>query len=479
MAGVEAVNFAKISSQAANPVKNVVSVSNNTNSFESFLQDSKPAASKQSTVKADTVTANAGNRPENETVYSVQDDTKTVSENVTGKEQSYDFEKLEETASALKEGIRDILKENLDISDEEIDNLLEMMGITITDLLNPQILQQFVLQLHGGQENMDFLMNEELLSDFSNLLQDMESLMTDDVQSLLMMMEQMEEPVTLDEFLAQAGNADSASAQENVTGFTMEADSQSETVATANNTANESVVPANDQMENMVEKITVHTDKEQNDAGTGEQNTFSEETASQDASQFLFSENEQQEAGTVQAFQDVFHMTPNDATQNFTANISGNQRMQQMVDIVNQVSNSIRSSLNADTTTMEVQLNPESLGKVFVSLVSKEGILTATFHVQTDEAKNALESQIYTLRENLEAKNLKVESVDVQISNFDFSQSDEAKQQKQSESAAKNKKQFKYDAELSEETEVSEEESATNLRRQIMRDTGGSIDFTA
>lgn len=46
--------------------------------------------------------------------------------------------------------------------------------------------------------------------------------------------------------------------------------------------------------------------------------------------------------------------------------------------------------------------------------------MTAVFSVQSEEARAALESQMYTLRENLELRELKVDAVEVNVSDFDF-----------------------------------------------------------
>ena len=151
-----------------------------------------------------------------------------------------------------------------------------------------------------------------------------------------------------------------------------------------------------------------------------------------------------------------------------------------MVDIVKQVSEQIHRSINADTTTMEMQLNPERLGKVYFSVVSKAGVMTATFQVQSEEAKQALESQMITLKENLEAKNLKVESVDVQISDFSFEHSKESEGQEQGDFTKQEKRRFRYDADIADDSEESEQMiSAEQMRRQVMVDNGGSIDYTA
>ena len=95
-------------------------------------------------------------------------------------------------------------------------------------------------------------------------------------------------------------------------------------------------------------------------------------------------------------------------------------RQVSMQEIVDQVVNHIRIRVLPQTTSMELQLNPESLGRVHLSVSSNQGVATATLTVQNEMAKEALESQLVVLRENLESQGLKVESVEVNVSNFGF-----------------------------------------------------------
>ena len=79
-------------------------------------------------------------------------------EEPSGKEDAFqDMETYTEAVAAVEGSVRQALKEELSITDDEINRLLEQMGIALTDLFNPEILQQFVLQVHGGEENLDFL----------------------------------------------------------------------------------------------------------------------------------------------------------------------------------------------------------------------------------------------------------------------------------------------------------------------------------
>ena len=105
--------------------------------------------------------------------------------------------------------------------------------------------------------------------------------------------------------------------------------------------------------------------------------------------------------------------------------------------------------------------------------------MTASITVQNAEAKAALESQMITLRENLEQKNLKVEAVEVSVSDFAFSQSGQTDtgDQKNFQQGNGKRSRFRFDSD-EEETE-NQEETAQSVRRSIMPDSGSSVDFTA
>lgn len=107
--------------------------------------------------------------------------------------------------------------------------------------------------------------------------------------------------------------------------------------------------------------------------------------------------------------------------------------------------------------------------------------MTASITVQNAEAKAALESQMITLRENLEQKNLKVEAVEVSVSDFAFSQSGQTDTGDQKNfrqgNGKRSRSRFRFDSD--EEETDNQEETAQSVRRSIMPDSGSSVDFTA
>ncbi|MBQ3545061.1 MAG: flagellar hook-length control protein FliK [Lachnospiraceae bacterium] len=90
--------------------------------------------------------------------------------------------------------------------------------------------------------------------------------------------------------------------------------------------------------------------------------------------------------------------------------------------VMNQILDGISANVNSEMTSLELQLNPESLGKVNVTVSAKEGILTAQIVAQTEIAKEAIESQISVLKETFENQGLKVEEVEVTLASKSFDQ---------------------------------------------------------
>ena len=154
--------------------------------------------------------------------------------------------------------------------------------------------------------------------------------------------------------------------------------------------------------------------------------------------------------------------------------------VQQMREIVDQVVEQIKVTISADTSEMSMQLNPENLGKVNLSVAVKEGHVTAQFVTETEIARQALETQIQQLRDTLGEQGLKVDKVEVSVSDFSFQQGNEANPEEQKEQQrnthAKMVQRNLNLADLTELTDLTEEEK---LAVDILRVNGNQIDYTA
>ena len=147
---------------------------------------------------------------------------------------------------------------------------------------------------------------------------------------------------------------------------------------------------------------------------------------------------------------------------------------QQTTDILDQVVSQIRLRVVADTTKLEMQLHPASLGKVNVAVSAAAGVTTAVLTVENQAAKEALESQMIILKENFQQQGLKVDAVEVTVSEFGLDQREQQNEQ-QSQRDSRHK-EFSYDETKENSNDTKETSRETTMQR---RDQNSTIDYTA
>ena len=89
-------------------------------------------------------------------------------------------------------------------------------------------------------------------------------------------------------------------------------------------------------------------------------------------------------------------------------------------DIYEQVMSNLKLTMKADMTQMEMELHPASLGNVRVQVAAKDGVITASFTTENESVKAALETQVLTLKNQLEEQGIKVEAVEVTVGSHAF-----------------------------------------------------------
>lgn len=353
---------------------------------------------------------------------------------------------LNDTGNANISGelVEDIVKDVLKLDDDQMDAILAAMGITVLQLLDPQILQQFVLTAEGAGDITDMLTSEMMLADYQMILQQFAQ-MPEGVSEILAQME----PVSEDDANLQGILQELTAVKPEQAPVV----SDGEVLQKAVNTQEPAILgqtPSSDSSKTM----------------SGESNASSTESFVQtsqpqtDASVEAVPFAQQFDLQGAREVQDA--LMPN-----------------QSVQIIEQIVRQIRVSVTDTTSTMEMQLNPERLGKVLLTISAKEGMMTANFTVQTEEARLALESQMYQLRDTLEQKEIKVEAVSISVSDFSFAQGggDDADSKNLEQGDGKSRR-FQFEDSEEEAQEASDKE-AERVRKSVMRDHGGSVDFTA
>ena len=122
---------------------------------------------------------------------------------------------------------------------------------------------------------------------------------------------------------------------------------------------------------------------------------------------------------------------------------------------------------------MELQLYPEHLGKLQISLASKGGIVTVSIVAENELAKAAIENSINTLKESFVNQDIKVEAVEVSVSTAAFSQNQDRQTGESQEGKQGGKRRINL-GDLLEDEELSENEE---LEIQMMKEEGRSVSY--
>ena len=166
------------------------------------------------------------------------------------------------------------------------------------------------------------------------------------------------------------------------------------------------------------------------------------------------------------------------------ANSAGEYAAQvDIADVVRQIVTYTRVNYTANQeTTMEMQLNPEHLGKIYLEITSKDGTVSAHLTAQNEVVKEALESQIADLKQNMNQAGVKVDAVEVTVGGHEFEKNLEqnAKQEEQQAEEREKAANATRHINLNELDGLSglmtEEET---LVAKMMAEQGNSVDFTA
>ena len=490
MAEIKSVIMETLSAgQVKQQAKESVQKNSSSNSFDNYLstsQKSNGAAASKTASKTQSNNVKVAN----------QSKAKSASDKVSDVNSGNSVNSLnQKSIDKVNEKIADEVKDVLGIDDDTFANAMTSLGLSPLDLLESNNLAKLVLFVNGSSDFTDLLTDENMMNQLNELSDILGNLNWEDLTGMSKsdFLEEVEDfnaksqtgsdvfkedaPALAQEIAVDA--ADSGNTSENVS-------AEEESATNTNNVSTEK--------KSVQGETTVNTSDNSSDTKVEVSVTKSEESSSQQSSYSSQSEDDMSEVTHDQTISeddvttDNQHTVRNDFIQNLNQAVNDtvqvakpeSVRMQQMVDIVNQVVEKIKVSIGTESTSMEMQLNPEHLGKLLLNVSSKNGVMTAVFSVQSEEAKAALESQMYTLRENLELRELKVDAVEVNVSDFDFSHSDQQTMngdQSKADNGNGRQMKFEFDDESSEEAVSNEEKEA--VRKQVMRDNGSQIDFTA
>lgn len=147
--------------------------------------------------------------------------------------------------------------------------------------------------------------------------------------------------------------------------------------------------------------------------------------------------------------------------------------------IFNQVMEGIKVLSGEDMSSMEMQLQPENLGKLNIQVISKNGIITAQIITQNEAVKQAIESQMFVLKDNMNNHDIAIEDVEVTVSSHAFEQGMDNGSHENSENKQK-KRKFVSEDDLQSVNAADIKAIKEEILEEAMKEQNGStVSYTA
>ena len=400
----------------------------------------------------------------------------------------------DEKLAAFEEDVRQVLKEKLGVTDEEITDAMQKLGLTVADLIQPNQLTQLTAELTGSENIGELLCNDsfmEIVNEIGGLSQDllddlgMTSQMFTETVAAASQVVTTPESAGIEQLpemqVTENVNADKTAANDNQMNSVLK---EEKTVQTASDADEVEIQKPEDNilLQKEVAEETDNTDDMQEKTTLSEDNSLmQEETDTKADDGQTGNRNESGNTSNQTAFVSQEH-TVDPAAAKTPETVPEFSRQLDTLDLIRQVTEFTKVTVREAQTTMEMQLNPEHLGKIYIEVTTKEGNVSAHIMTQNELVKEALEAQMAELKQSMNQAGVKVDAVEVTVGSHEFEKNleqnakQDERQAEEQEKASPKTRRINLD-ELDELSGVMSEEEA--LVAQIMADHGNSVDYTA
>lgn len=392
---------------------------------------------------------------------------------------------VKDKTDAFEKDVKDAIKDELDVTDEQIEKAMEDLGLQFLDLTDQSNLAALVTKLSGSEDSASLLVSDAFpqivlkVNDLAGGLQEDLGISMEDLQK-------MAELVTTD--VEEAGTTDnlyeSAKATE-VTEETMQKTEDVKDTVVAEEATEQVEIPTEETIEptktDETDELVTAGSK---DVTTEKQTDQGQEDATdQDTDAFL----KQQTKTEIHPTQDLTPMQAESPITEFASHMEPTVELPtgesvSVQSIIDQIVEASRTTMDGDKTTVEMLLHPEGLGKVLMEVTEENGQVRAHIYTQNEQVKEALENQMFQLKEQMNQSQTKVQSVEISVGTHEFERNLEAGQQNQEQGQeGQNQRPKKMrnlnmnDLDDLQGLMTQEEELVTKM----MRDQGNTVNYTA
>lgn len=355
------------------------------------------------------------------------------------------------------------------ITVEEVQNLMNELGMEPLDVLQQETLGQLILATGGETDTTSLLTNEELYQKYQALMGQLNGLLENvgeavqldveqpDIQQLVQIAADNTRnntpfiEVTVDEEMKRPEETETVLPDDSTYDMAIE-----HTGSRVENT--DGTEQADNQMQNQNGNQSLEQGKEAGNprSGVAEGRGTGEPLVLQNLRAESFEPQLQQLTQTTSAW---------DAD---------------TLDIMKQIMDYMKIQVKPDMSDLEMQLHPENLGTLQVHVASKGGAVTAQFVTQNETVKAALEGQMIQLKESFAEQGVKVDAIEVTVQTHQFEQNLEqgrGRQQNEPERRTRTRR-IQLDETFTME-DFNAMDGEEQLAAEMMEANGNTVDYTA
>ncbi|WP_443597747.1 flagellar hook-length control protein FliK [Agathobacter sp.] len=394
--------------------------------------------------------------------------------------------KAQEITDDISSQIVERVTDDLDISEDELNNAMQLLGLTAMDLLNPANLAALYCEVTGSVSDPQALV---LNADFTALFNDMSEIASENTAQLdlLSQLTASDEGEILNtDIISSADAPGTAEAAGGVNTPEKTVDISYDNTTASGQNINDNADEAADSTQ---DGSYQNTDEGTSSGKTGTGVTSGENT---DKTQTKV----QVDNSLDNSDERVLHHEDDAHSDNLALRVSVSEQLNtdtsfelsqpqnrshvDTTDIIRQIVDSISISNTTEESAIELQLTPESLGRMYINVSQKNSEITARIAVSNEAVKEALQTQMVNLKEALNNSGIRVNEVEITVASHEFERNLEqgaANDSRQQEST--NSYNGSNSSDSSIDSDMLPPHDKERLVTQIMRDNGNSVDFTA
>ena len=361
-------------------------------------------------------------------------------------EKDMDMEKVQEVLGTIVQNLIGQITDTFSISEEELQGIMDDLGMTKMDLTDPASLNELLMNISGAQDSFALLTDENLYGNVKGIMNLQNELVGQAQEDLKLAPEEWQQTV--------AGIAQETVTEPVITVKTDVDDTANMAAGSQTGLTQEPEILENQAAQNAQEEKAGDFGEKQEQAANGEHGNL----LLQNLKEGNFLTQLQQTAQTEEAGQTDTQY------------------------IMRQIMDYMKVTVKPDSSDLEMQLHPQSLGTLHIQMAAKNGVVTANFITENETVKAALESQMVQLKENFTEQGIKVEAIEVTVQTHQFEQNLEQGRDGSGSREAEAGVGKRRTRRINLNTAFAEDEPQTEEDRiaaDMMSANGNTVDFTA